>query len=79
MNRSHIVFPEGGEKELTVREAFGALAIFVEEYWIRDGRPDDTLLKLLSWVAPVHSGAPADPAMWEYWIEAVERHRQSRS
>ena len=49
--------------------------VFLEEYWIRSGRPSGELGDLLSSVSG--SGRiTADPALWYDWTEAVRRVRR---
>ncbi|MFT3724064.1 MAG: hypothetical protein QM773_10790 [Hyphomonadaceae bacterium] len=68
-------FPSDGERQLTTAHAFAAMASFLEAWWERGGRPDDSLVNLLSWIRPDvwADGAPNDPAMWADWLDAVER------
>jgi hypothetical protein len=63
------------ETNLTVQDAYLALFKFLESFWIRDGRPDDSLAKLLSWAQPVAAakGCPTDPAMWGDWLSAIQQ------
>jgi hypothetical protein len=70
--------------EITVLDAFKAMRTFLERFWERGHRQDDTLANLLSWTAmdprttPTGKVGTADPAQWYDWVEAVtdtlERH-----
>jgi hypothetical protein len=62
---------------ITAQHGFAALVHFLNAFWERDGQPDDSLMKLLSWVSPGPwaDGSPADPAMLNDWLEAIEATR----
>ena len=70
----HYTYPSNAEKKVSVEEAYKAAFHFLFDYWERDGRPDDSCAKLLSWMQPVKAtGAPTDPAMWHDWITALQK------
>jgi hypothetical protein len=60
---------------LDEKAAFEAMRHFLETYWERGGRSSDDLASLLGslntdrWA----DDAPADPAMWRDWMDAVGR------
>ena len=63
---------------ITAQHGFAALVHFLNAFWERDGKPDDSMMKLLSWVSPGWAdGSPADPAMLSDWLEAIEVTRTS--
>lgn len=67
-------FPTRAQTAITTLDSFRAMVVFLEAFWERDGRPDDSLMKLLAWVSPVDDAyAPADPAMWQDWLEAIDK------
>ncbi len=71
-------FPNGSENLLTAGQAFAAMFSFLEAFWERDGRPDDSMPKLLSWMQQGTvwaNGGPTDPAMWSDWLDAIQRAR----
>lgn len=73
MTQSPNAFPARAAEPLTAQQAFEAMAVFLEAFWERDGRPDDSLVKILSWVQPVGDDRmPADPAMWADWLHAID-------
>ena len=77
MNDEDRQFPSQADCALTTREAFGALVVFLEAFWVRDGRKDDGLRRLLSWTAPVGDDQePADPAMWSDWLDAIAQFKE---
>jgi len=53
-------------------DAYKAMTKFLENYWERNGRPDE-LGGLLGSLAVLEDGRPADPVMWADWLDAVER------
>lgn len=59
---------------LTVGQAFEAMKILLEEYWISTGKPDE-LGSLLSSLDNSFSldGLPHDQALWADWIKACEK------
>jgi hypothetical protein len=67
---------EEGES-LTAREAFDAMARFLEAYWDR-AQPDAHLEVLLADIELQEDGAPRDPASWADWLVAVRAARERR-
>lgn len=59
-------------KQISDRQAFLAMSLFLEAYWERNGRPDE-LGSLLGSMMALQDGMPADPAMWTDWRVALER------
>jgi hypothetical protein len=57
---------------LTEKQAFVAMFRFLDDWWERNGRPDEvgTLLGSLN-PDLASDGGPADPAMWTEWLTAV--------
>lgn len=55
---------------LTEKEAYMAMFSFLNAYWERNGQPDE-LGSLLGSMAVLEDGCPADPAMWDDWIDEV--------
>jgi hypothetical protein len=60
------------KEKLDVLEAYKCMFEFLREYYYRKGKPDE-LGDVLSDIQLLESNIPADPAMWEDWIEAVEK------
>jgi hypothetical protein len=56
---------------LSEQEGFAAMFRFLDDYWERNGRPDD-VGALLGALALDEDGAPMDPAMWFDWTAAVQ-------
>ena len=55
---------------ITVLEGFGAMRIFLEAIWRRQGKTSEEIAFVLAgsqWV----DGSPADPTIWDDWIAAV--------
>jgi hypothetical protein len=73
----HHVFPAFAEEKVSVKDAYIAAFRFLTAYWERDGQPNDSVSRLLSWMQPVgSSGQPVDPAMWHDWIEAIKQEER---
>jgi hypothetical protein len=56
------------------REAFEAMRLFVERFWIRNGREPVDVAELLDWTDTGLWDDPAvtnDPAQWADWVQAV--------
>lgn len=66
---------EENSHELTEREAFAAMSLFLNRYAERAG---DDLLTLLGDIALRPDGGPFDPAAWEDWLSCVRSVRSSR-
>ncbi len=73
MPRDELCFPNGREDLLTTGHAFAAMTSFLEAFWERDGRPDDSMPKLLGWINQWANSGQADSAMWGDWLEAIKR------
>jgi len=63
--------------DLTERQAYDAMCLFLHEYWERGNRSSDDLAGLLSGLNRGLSpdGGSADPAMDQDWTSCVERIR----
>jgi len=61
---------------LTVVHAFRAMVAFLDAYWERGARTDD-LASVLSDISleTFADAAPADPAQWSDWLQAIDRTR----
>lgn len=68
------------DQSISPEEGFEAPRIFLTAFWERDGRPDDGLMRLLSFCEPVgKGGSPSDPAQWSDWLDAIEQARGKKS
>lgn len=56
--------------QLDERQAFNAMRSFLEMYW-RRGRSEEIAM-LLGSLAIQQDGKPADPALWNDWMQSVE-------
>ena len=62
----------GGDKVLTLAEAFDVMRVFLEAYWRRgEKRSDDVAVLLGSLDSSRPYGPPLDLAMWHDWLEAA--------
>ncbi|OYW43258.1 MAG: hypothetical protein B7Z38_02050 [Rhodobacterales bacterium 12-64-8] len=70
-------YPSSGKEAISIDHGFAALRHFLNAFWERDGKPYDSMVKLLSWIEPGiwADGSPLDPAMWEDWLKAIEATR----
>jgi hypothetical protein len=57
------------KSKLDETTAFQAMLMFLENYY-RDTQ-DDGVGGLLGSMQPLSDGKPADPAVWDDWLEAV--------
>jgi len=75
---SNTSFPAHSADTISVQHAFSALTHFLEAFWERDGKPADSMAKLLSWTSSSAwaDAGPTDPAMWADWLEAIEKTRK---
>jgi len=60
------------------KEAFGAMFLFIENYWERVGRPSE-IGDLLSGLQSCADGLPFDQAHWMDWLSALEAVKAKRS
>lgn len=58
-------------KNLTTESAFGAMRLFLEEYYQRTKSED--VGALLEDLRALPDGRPVDPAAWDDWLKCVER------
>lgn len=60
--------------QMDAKLAYRAMFRFLENYWERGGRTDEDIAGLLgSMSLDTFSGdEPADAAMWDDWLEAIE-------
>lgn len=54
------------------KTAYIAMTKFLEDYWQRNGCPDE-IGSLLGSMALQDDGMPADVAMWEEWVNACSQ------
>ena len=59
------------------KEAYEALFYFLEK-WYNITKSDD-IGEMLSLMEYLEDGKPADPVMWDYWIEAIEKVKSKGS
>lgn len=57
---------------LTEKEAYMAMLSFLNSYWERNGQPGE-LGSLLGSMVLLEDGSPADPAMWDDWIDEISK------
>lgn len=76
---SRSLYPSGGQDTISIEQGFAAMRHFLNAFWERGGKPDDSMPMLLSWIdaGMWADGSPADPAMWSDWLNAVEATQQS--
>lgn len=60
---------------ISVGVAYQAMLVFLESYFNRTKA--DEIAALLGSLNLAKDGKPMDPAMWEDWLEAVQRARSS--
>ncbi len=58
-------------KKLTVKQAFLAMVLFLEDFYEQTNSED--VGALLSSLIILDDGSTADPAMWNDWLKNVER------
>jgi len=67
------------DEKLTLKQAFYAMFYFIEnEYKLTKSDDMGALLGSLDWTIWNDSG-PADPAVWDDWIGAVEKAKKSKA
>ncbi len=59
---------------ITIREAFIALRLFLEQYYQRAGNDLETLI---ADITIERDGQPLDPAAWDDWVASVRRAQRS--
>lgn len=59
---------------MTNKESYNAVFHFLYK-WYEITKSDD-IGELLSLMEPLEDGEPADPAMWDYWLEAINIMRE---
>ena len=66
---------------LDALQAYDAMCHFIEAHWERGLRASDDIAKLLSMIdrSVWADGGPGDPAMWEDWVEALDKARDTAS
>ena len=65
------------DQKLTIYQAYKAMYKFLKAYYYHIGKPEDVGLllsdmQLVKKRKPADDGMPADPAMWEDWLNAVK-------
>jgi len=63
---------------LTQEQAYRAMFIFVRTYYYRIGNVHAEIGELLGDIQLL-DGAPADPAMWQDWVDAIDKVVNSSS
>lgn len=63
--------------EITVKEAYEAMLEMLKQWWELSG--SDDLTDILSGGEYLADGEPADPAFWEYWLQAVENVKKGNT
>ena len=61
----------------TINQAYIAMYLFIEEQY--QITKSDELAMMLSSMSLLQDGSTADPAMWEIWLEAVEKSKDDGS
>lgn len=76
--------PQSSRPQIDDVLAFEAMRRFLENWWIRSGRPNHSVweqgdvLWLLSALEPQQDNKPADPAMWSDWELALRQVMEER-
>ncbi|HEX4352444.1 MAG TPA: hypothetical protein VHZ95_06010 [Polyangiales bacterium] len=65
------------DETLTVRQAYEAMFVFLEEIWRRTRSPE--LGSMLGDMSLLGDGGTADPAVWVEWQAAVHEAKQGRA
>jgi hypothetical protein len=60
------------DKQLTLLEAYKAMIQFIKDYYYRKGKPDELGI-LLSDISLLNDNTPMDPAMWQDWLDAIDK------
>jgi hypothetical protein len=60
---------------LTEKEAYQAMIIFLEHFYSEAG--SDELGWMLGSMSFLEDGNTADDAMWEMWLESIEKMKQT--
>jgi hypothetical protein len=60
------------EKKLSVKQAYVAAFLFLRDFYIRDGKPDNLSI-LISGMQLVRTEKSWDPAMWSDWEKSVAK------
>jgi len=58
---------------LTQEQAYRAMFIFVRTYYRRIGNVNAEIGELLGDIQLLEDGTPADPAMWQDWVDAIDK------
>ncbi len=61
--------------KLTEKEAYQAMFIFLDTYYKATG--SDEIGALLGGMSFLEDGVTADAAMWEIWLESIEKMKES--
>jgi hypothetical protein len=67
---------ESVEEKIDVQQAYAAMFYFIETYYNRG--PNDELAMMLGSMALWSDGRPGDNALWNDWLNAIERARTDR-
>jgi hypothetical protein len=65
--------------DISVKIAYEAAFIFIRDYYVRDGRNSQDLESLLSSMIPGPAGRSSDPAMREFFHDAVDQALKEES
>jgi hypothetical protein len=65
------------ERELTPKDAYVAMYLFLSELYERAGY--DQLGGLLGGMSLLDDGTPADPGYWDDWLRMVEKAKSQRA
>ena len=63
------------DETITQLQAYNAMIIFLQNYYLRVGEPD-ALGILLGGMEFVSEGTTRDPAAWEDWLDAINETMQ---
>lgn len=61
---------------LTIEESYKSMVNFLEKYYQRTN--SDDIGGLLGDIMLIDEGITADPASWNYWLEAVEKIKSGK-
>jgi hypothetical protein len=66
------------EKTLTLLEAYKAMVVFIDNFYMRGGNQGE-LDFLLMCIKLLDDDKPADPAMWQDWLDAVKESGENNT
>ncbi len=62
--------------KLTPEEAYKAMYSFLDDYW--EITKSDALGSLLGSMSLLNDGKPADSAIWDEWMEAIQKSQSNQ-